>query len=162
MGITIVELAAGHPAPAETCGRLHEIDRLASAFPWSIEAIAGELTSPCGFCFLARNDGESVIGFLLGATIADECSIHNCAVHPLFQKQGIGRSLLESALDAARKRGALHAYLEVRSKNARAIGLYEKVGFRTVSVRKKYYSGDGDDAFVMHLQLNAALRSTRE
>jgi [ribosomal protein S18]-alanine N-acetyltransferase len=96
-----------------------------------------------------------VVGFLMGAIVADECSIHNCAVDPLFQKQGIGRRLLESALEAARKRGAVHAYLEVRSKNGRAIGLYEKLGFRTVTVRRRYYSGDGDDAFIMHLHLNA-------
>jgi [ribosomal protein S18]-alanine N-acetyltransferase len=155
MEITIVELSAGLPVPEEVCGRIYEIDRASTTFPWSFEAIANEFANPCGIRCIAREDGEAVVGFLLGATVADEFCIHNCAVHPLFQRQGIGKRLIESALEAALKRGALHAYLEVRSKNGRAIGLYEKLGFRTVSVRRKYYGGDGDDAFVMHLQMNA-------
>lgn len=38
--------------------------------------------------------------------------------------------------------------LEVHSKNDRAIGLYTKCGFKTVRIRRNYYS-DGSDALIM-------------
>ena len=42
----------------------------------------------------------------------------------------------------------LEAVLEVRESNQKAIKLYQKFGFKTASVREKYY-GDGENALVM-------------
>jgi len=49
-----------------------------------------------------------------------------------WRGQGLGRQLLESALDSARQRpGTEVITLTVTEGNAAAIGLYEAVGFRT-------------------------------
>ena len=45
------------------------------------------------------------------------------------------------------------AYLEVRVRNNVAINLYKKFGFETISTRKGYYK-DGEDAYVMLLDIN--------
>ena len=40
-------------------------------------------------------------------------------------------------------------FLEVRTDNAAAIGLYQSVGFAAVGVRKRYYRVSGADAYTM-------------
>jgi ribosomal-protein-alanine N-acetyltransferase len=40
-------------------------------------------------------------------------------------------------------------FLEVRTDNAAAIGLYESVGFAAVGLRKRYYRVSGADAYTM-------------
>ncbi len=55
--------------------------------------------------------------------------LHHMAVLPEFQKQGIGRSLLQEAIQIADKQG-LQAKLEVHSDNAAALNLYRSMGFK--------------------------------
>lgn len=57
--------------------------------------------------------------------------IHHMAVLPEFQKQGIGRSLLQEAIQIADKQG-LQAKLEVYSDNAAALNLYRSMGFKVL------------------------------
>jgi ribosomal-protein-alanine N-acetyltransferase len=47
------------------------------------------------------------------------------------------------------------ATLEVRESNHEAQRLYEKCGFRTVAIRKKYYSDNREDAIVMIREISA-------
>jgi len=47
-----------------------------------------------------------------------------------YRRRGLGRLLIEQALQAARERGFERIELMVRSPNASAIGLYSQVGFR--------------------------------
>ena len=49
-------------------------------------------------------------------------------------------------------KGAPAMMLEVGTKNASAIALYEKLGYENISTRKGYY-GPGLDAFVMRKEL---------
>jgi ribosomal-protein-alanine N-acetyltransferase len=57
--------------------------------------------------------------------------------------------LLAHVLASAARTGCTMANLEVRAGNQPAIALYERHGFRTVSVRARYYQDDGEDALVM-------------
>jgi ribosomal-protein-alanine N-acetyltransferase len=43
--------------------------------------------------------------------------------------------------------------LEVRRSNLAAQKLYESMGFAVTGIRKGYYSDDGEDAFLMALDL---------
>jgi ribosomal-protein-alanine N-acetyltransferase len=136
------------------CSCIYDIERAASLFPWSYDAIANELANPYGLSLIAQAVENTAAGFLFSAIIADEVCIHNFAVHPRFQRRGVGTYLLKTTLDMARSRGACKAFLEVRSKNIPAIGLYKQLGFIVSSIRKHYYSGDCDDALIMHKPIN--------
>jgi ribosomal protein S18 acetylase RimI-like enzyme len=52
------------------------------------------------------------------------------AVRAPYRGKGLGRQLMERALQAARERGFERIELMVRSPNAHAIRLYSKVGFQ--------------------------------
>jgi len=142
------------PVELKDCGSIHTIEKAASAFPWSHDAIALELSNPHGFNFIAQDDERKICGFIFSIIVTDELSIHNIATHPEFQRRGIARHLLETTIEWARGRGAANAYLEVRSRNNRAIDLYQKSGFTITSIRKNYYSGDHDDALLMHKRID--------
>jgi ribosomal-protein-alanine N-acetyltransferase len=79
----------------------------------------------------------------------DECHIANVTVAPEARGRSVGEFLVEGILADAHRRGAIRATLEVRISNAAAIGLYEKCGFTSVAMRRKYYPDNGEDALVM-------------
>ena len=56
-------------------------------------------------------------------------NIHDIAVSPSARGQGVGRKLLDAVAADARALGCCKVTLEVRSDNARAMGLYRSVGF---------------------------------
>jgi len=71
------------------------------------------------------------------------------AVLEPYRGRGIGKALLRRTIDVMDKVYGVEAiYLEVRVSNLRAIGLYEKFGFKRVKTIKSYYR-DGEDAYVM-------------
>ena len=67
------------------------------------------------------------------------------------RRQGIGRALLERAVDWARRAGVSKLELHVFPHNEPAIQLYEEFGFRREGYRERHYRRDGDlvDAVLM-------------
>jgi ribosomal protein S18 acetylase RimI-like enzyme len=86
---------------------------------WVGEGPSGEFL---GYLIL----GES--GFLTPETHA---FVYDIWVAPEFRQQGIGKALVEWALEWARSRGHRKIKLEVGEGNARARHVYEALGFRT-------------------------------
>src|SRR4051812_37025914 len=73
-------------------------------------------------CGLKALDGEDYpVGFILARLIKDEAEILTFAVHPAFQRKGIGRRLLTDLLNHL---GCNALYLEVAADNQAAIDLY--------------------------------------
>lgn len=56
--------------------------------------------------------------------------ISNVAVLPDYRRQGIGRALMQAAVDDARAQGGRYVMLQVRHDNKGAKTLYESLGFR--------------------------------
>ncbi len=69
-----------------------------------------------------------------------------------YQRQGFSEKLLRLFIAECGSTSKLLT-LEVHAKNDQAIALYHKCGFKTVRIRKNYYS-DQMDALVMDLVLN--------
>ena len=82
----------------------------------------------------------------LGRIRPYEYEIHTIGVDPAYQGRGIGRQLVTELLELAS--GSV-IFLEVRTDNAPAIGLYESFGFVNVGLRKRYYRASGADAYTM-------------
>jgi len=79
----------------------------------------------------------------------DEAPISTIAVAPAFRRQGLGEMLLLRMVDEAQKKKAAMVTLEVRVSNIVAQALYEKYGFETQGKRIRYYSDNGEDAYIM-------------
>ena len=132
---------------------LDEIDIIENASfksPWSKGAYAGEICNESAF-YKVITINDEVVAYGGFHKIFDEAHITNIAVKESFRKQGFGRMLMEALLEEAKKLEIVAMTLEVRVSNISAVTLYEKMGFKSVGVRPKYY-GDGEDAFIMWLE----------
>ncbi|MEZ2224880.1 ribosomal protein S18-alanine N-acetyltransferase [Microcoleus sp.] len=81
--------------------------------------------------------------------ILEEAHIIMLAIHPQFQRQGLGQALLLALLKSAHDRQLERSTLEVRESNFAAVSLYKKFGFKEAGRRKRYYEDTGEDALVM-------------
>jgi len=81
--------------------------------------------------------------------MVDEAHISTIAVAPAYRRQGLGELLLLRMVDEAQKKSAAMVTLEVRVSNIVAQTLYEKYGFETQGKRVRYYSDNGEDAYIM-------------
>lgn len=119
--------------------------------PWSMAAFVSELD--LGHYYLGAFDaGERLLGYAGLALVASppeaEAEVHTMAVDPAYQGTGLGKMLLRALLARADEYPAT-VFLEVRTDNDSAIGLYKDHGFEPVGVRKRYYQPSGADAYTM-------------
>ncbi|QPC95034.1 GNAT family N-acetyltransferase [Mesorhizobium sp. INR15] len=63
---------------------------------------------------------------------------------PAYRGRGIGRRLIHATLAQARRAGMVRVGLAVHADNARAIALYEKVGFVREGVERDAIYADGE------------------
>lgn len=109
---------------------------------------------PDAAVFVAEDDGRVVARLSLSRD-PHPASRHvadlGLMVAESYRRQGIGRLLLEQALDWARTSGIRKLELHVFPWNAPAIGLYESFGFTREGYRKAHYARAGTyvDAVLM-------------
>ena len=101
--------------------------------------------------FGRRGDATAprIVGFAGMWTVFDEAHITTIGVEPEHRGHGLGELLLVALADEAVRRGAEWLTLEVRVSNEPAQGLYHKYGFSVQGVRKRYYSDNNEDAYIM-------------
>ncbi len=115
--------------------------------PWTEKSVESCLTAETGIYSL-YNEGGKTEGYAFGTVICDEAELYRIAVLPDSRRKGTGMKLISAFIAECEKRGAEKIFLEVRSRNIPARGLYEKAGFEEISVRKNYY---GDDDAVIYI-----------
>ncbi|MDY0132669.1 MAG: GNAT family N-acetyltransferase [Desulforegulaceae bacterium] len=68
--------------------------------------------------------------------------IYSIAVHPDFQKKGLGKFLLNKISKTAQEKGFKKITLEVESKNEQLVKWYQKFSFEKTEFLKNYYGTD--------------------
>ncbi len=134
----------------EDLRQIFEIEQTCFHGSWTRETLLSELNNPLNVLCASRSGG-AVIGFALGRVAADEGELFQIATLPDFRRRGIAEGLLTELHEKMRERGAVCCFLEVRSRNAGAIALYQKCGYKQISVRRGYY-GD-DDALIFRADI---------
>ena len=79
----------------------------------------------------------------------DEAHITEIAVKGTLRGRGVGELLLIGSLKAAIGHGSKVMTLEARVSNFIAHRLYQKYSFKSVGIRKAYYSDNREDAVIM-------------
>jgi len=101
----------------------------------------------------SETSSAGILGFLVARRLGSEWELENIVVSPTFQREGIGRRLLEELLSRARETGGDALFLEVRESNAAARSLYEQAGFQPAGRRKSYYKDPQEDGILYRRKL---------
>lgn len=140
------------PAVADDVAVISQIDALASDFPWSPSQIQQniEVDNEHDQVLVIEVESE-VIGFVFFNLVLDEGSIHNIAIHPDYQRQGLASKLLNNAMQQMKDKSVERCFLDVRRSNIAAVAFYTGLGFQVEGERRDYYrtSSGREDAVLM-------------
>lgn len=100
--------------------------------------------------FIITNEKE-ISGYVLLFDYLKSVRIYSLGICIKAQGKGLGETLCIYSVDVGRKNGKSYISLEVRSKNQKAIALYEKLGFKIEKVLPYYYTNE--DGLRMKKQL---------
>ena len=132
----------------EDVAAVAELEKKCFAVPWSEKSFHDEMKNKLAVYFVAKSDGRC-IGYAGFWNVSGEGGITNVAVLPEYRRQGIGSMLIAEMIKTAVKLRLDLLTLEVRKSNIAAQGLYKKYGFDIIGERKRYYSDNGEDAWIM-------------
>ena len=99
---------------------------------------------------LAARDRRRLIGFAIMEFYDEHAHLSLLAVQPGYQKQGIGRQLVEWLEASARTAGIFAVRLELRATNDAARLFYERLGYRDAGRKAAYYDGREDALRMTH------------
>jgi N6-L-threonylcarbamoyladenine synthase len=127
---------------------------------WSKSNMKSELVAP-HTTYVVAEQGDEVIGYAGLSKLASSTSsdIQTIAVSDSHRGSGIGRALMQSLLEVAKKQGAKDVLLEVREDKPTPQALYGSLGFVAIDRRENYYQPDGVAAIVMRLDLELGISS---
>lgn len=127
--------------------------RLASLVPWLSNGSAP--TPPANGAHKDEeapppsNTDYSIVGYAGLWLMVDEGHVTTIGVSPEQRGQGAGELLFLGLADIAKEMGAHRITLEVRVSNLSAQALYRKYGLEITGVRRRYYSDNNEDAYIM-------------
>jgi len=99
---------------------------------------------------IVARSGRKVVGFGIMQFYDEHAHLNLLAVHPGYQKLGIGRMLVEWLEQSARTAGIFLVRLELRAANDRAMTFYQRLGYEKTGVSPQYYDGREDALRMTH------------
>lgn len=130
----------------------YKIELETNPSPWSKDNFFSSFE--VGHNSIVCKEDKKIIGFLIFSLIKKESHLLNIAVLEDWQRRGSGQMLMDTFIKQSKVLGADKIYLEVRSKNLKAINFYKKYKFVKDAIRSNYYTGNNpDDAVLMSLDI---------
>jgi len=133
--------------------RVAAIEGASFSSAWQADTFRTLLHRPGAELWVLDSLHDGVIGYSVLWCILDQGELANIAIADGHRGRGLGALLLGRMLDVGRAQNVASVYLEVRSSNEAAVGLYERFGFVHIGVRKSYYNKPREDALVMLARL---------
>lgn len=133
---------------------IHQIELMSHAYPWSAGNFSDSLNA--GYSMWVYETEGELIGYYALMAAAGESHLLNLTIAPAWRRHGLGRALLKHCLACACDHQAESMFLEVRTSNVAAIGLYHDSGFVDLAIRRGYYPAHGgrEDALIMKRELS--------
>lgn len=140
---------------AKDFARLHRLDQecFAPGIAYSKWSLNYYLSLPGADCLVAE-EGKRLAGFILAEENPPLGHIITLDVAEGFRRKSVGTMLLREMEEHFAFRGVESVLLETSVENKSGIAFWEKHGYRTEAVVKKYYLGK-IDAFEMRKKLRA-------
>ena len=102
-------------------------------FDSELQSLPGEYASPGGVLLLAR-DGEKAAGCVAIRPLAEKfCEMKRLYVRPAWRSTGLGKRLVQSAIEEARRSGHRFMRLDTLPTMISARHLYASLGFRPIA-----------------------------
>ncbi len=99
--------------------------------PWlNLRAEIAEKRKRDRSLFLVATDGDEIIGAVMGAYDGRRGWVYHLAVQPSWQRDGIGRALMQELERRMLRLGVSKLNLQVRNHNLVATGFYERLGYQ--------------------------------
>jgi [ribosomal protein S18]-alanine N-acetyltransferase len=121
---------------------LHRLDQ--SCFPtgiaYSKNTLHYFLTIPCSDCVVAL-DAARIVGFILTEENPPLAHVITVDVAEPFRRSGIASLLLAESEKNLTLRGVRHVLLETAIDNQAAVAFWQRHGYRSEAVLKRYYLG---------------------
>lgn len=122
--------------------------------PWTRKGFEAELDNP-NSVFIAALSNKVVLGYAVMLHILEVSFINNLSVGKKFQRQGVGKAMLNYLNNYGLEHSVDFITLEVRVSNHKAIALYRDCGFIDICERKNFYSSPVEDALVLTKYINS-------
>jgi ribosomal-protein-alanine N-acetyltransferase len=121
---------------------LYRLDQscFAPGIAYSKNTLRYFLTQPGADCLLAMQD-NAIAGFILTEENAPLAHIITLDVAEKYRRVGVGSTLLAESERNLALRGVRQLLLETATDNAAAVAFWQRHGYRTEAVLKRYYLG---------------------
>ncbi len=141
------------PMNKQDVAAIMALERQLYPYPWTPGNFTDSLSA--GYSCWICEFGSIVVGYAVLMLALDEAHVLNIAIGQDWQRQGLGRRLMQHLIKIAREYRAQMMFLEVRPSNVSARNLYDEIGFNEIATRRAYYPAhDGrEDALLLGLAL---------
>ncbi len=92
-------------------------------------------------------DGDTIVGLTGLLWEGEESTIEPVIVDRRYRSTGVGRRLIQTAIEESRRRGATDVNIKPVARNASAIQVFHELGFRTLGHVQLFMSLDRDDSY---------------
>ena len=116
--------------------------------PWSYEEFLKTLSDENYIVIIAKDEDE-LLGYCVLLCTGEEADITNVCTAPEARGKGVATGMMTALMEEGRSRGVVEFFLEVRESNTPARGLYTKLGFEEIGLRKNYYEEPREHAVLM-------------
>lgn len=125
-----------------------------SQFPWNLllladpsrEAISAYIE---GALVLGNADANIIDGVVVISPLSEHSwEIKNVAVAPSSQGKGLGKALIQAAIETCRTRGAHEVWIGTGNSSINQLGLYQKMGFQMVAIDRGFFERNYDEEII--------------
>lgn len=135
-----IELNLAKLADADEIARMsRDLIEMGLGWRWTPARVARQIRCPDAVVLVARHR-EVLAGFAIMHFFAEDAHLMLLAVHPAYQRGGLGRRLMDWLEKSARVAGIAILHLEVRANNQTARAFYRSLGYQEVRFVPCYYS----------------------
>lgn len=136
------------PMTEEDTFAVSQIEQGIFSLSWSQKSFADACSNADNVYLVCEADGV-IAGYCGMWTVLGEGNITNMAVSPDYRRCGIAQTLMQAMEEYGEDKKVTSYFLEVRQSNAPAIALYEKMGYKNIGIRKRFYEKPVEDAVIM-------------